>query len=674
MLLAYLPVDKFQNVANDIERSRLRRELVHRALEKVFEPLKTASEKGVVVACPDGRYRRVYPTLAGVMLDYEEQAQSAGVMKDRCAKCLKSEDGGSKLGLPRTNEGTLRALRTWIEGEGRGLAVELELRDRPVWPWWANIPNFDFSSSLMPDILHQLHQGMIRHLLKWSVDVAGRKMVDRGFMLMPSAEGMRHFRQGVSRLNQWTGRESKEAAKQLLPVIVCLDGKRWDQIFIRLARAILDFTYRAQASRMTEDDLVRLEKTVEDIHKYKDVLVRMKVFEDNSRFELIIKLHMLSHYSPDTRKMGTPDGFNTETPEHCHIKSKQAWRASNKVAPTPQMIRFIQRYEALRILRARINAYIGIVESDGGSSRKSCVVYDDDDALFCPTGNVAGGQGAGRRLGAGGDEGSGAVVDIGAGLEEDDQEDNQEEGEDEEQTHIPGRMRTAADARRHVVYPNPTLSIALKPTSGRVRGLDIIANHGATDFVSALHAFLNTHGSRKLPPFFPTLYHEYPVWHRLYLRHDPLPFDPEWPRRDVVRARPASGDQESVFDVALALVHPQQSGLHRYQAVRVRAIFGLPRTFEDLYPHPLVYVELFTHFSHSISPYHAMHSLSQLRRLGKRRTAVMSALDLAAACHLAPNLRRPELELVLELGLYPTCSILVYISGLITTITDLYIG
>ncbi|QRW12626.1 hypothetical protein RhiLY_11625 [Ceratobasidium sp. AG-Ba] len=335
---------------------------------------------------------------------------------------------------------------------------------------------------------------------------------------------------------------------------------------------------------------------------------------------------------------GYADGFNTETPEHCHIKSKQAWRASNKVAPTPQMIRFIQRYEALRILRARINAYIGIVESDGGSSRKSCVVYDDDDALFCPTGNVAGGQGAGRRLGAGGDEGSGAVVDIGAGLEEDDQEDNQEEGEDEEQTHIPGRMRTAADARRHVVYPNPTLSIALKPTSGRVRGLDIIANHGATDFVSALHAFLNTHGSRKLPPFFlPTPTTStlsgtdsiFDTTHYLSIPNGHVAMSFALVRQAETRracltwlwpwCTPSNLDFIVSFIffsfplVQLLLDVLNSTRTAGYQAVRVRAIFGLPRTFEDLYPHPLVYVELFTHFSHSISPYHAMHSLSHAR-------------------------------------------------------------
>jgi hypothetical protein len=79
-------------------------------------------------------------------------------------------------------------------------------------------------------------------------------------------------------------------------------------------------------------------------------------------------------------------------------------------------------------------------------------------------------------------------------------EGDEDEDEDEDQQHYPGRMRTAADARQHVVYPNPTLSIAARPTSGRLRGTDIVTKHGATNLISALHIYLGKHGTRKLPP------------------------------------------------------------------------------------------------------------------------------------------------------------------------------
>ncbi|KAG8679207.1 hypothetical protein FRC08_017127 [Ceratobasidium sp. 394] len=89
-------------------------------------------------------------------------------------------------------------------------------------------------------------------------------------------------------------------------------------------------------------------------------------------------------------------------------------------------------------------------------------------------------------------------------------------------------------------------------------------------------------------------------------------------------------------------------GLQRYRAGRVRAIFALPPSLQFLCPRPLVYIELFTPFSTAFSPFHGMHSLSHARQFdGKRRTAVLSALDLAAAIHLAPQYKRldPDLDL-----------------------------
>jgi hypothetical protein len=672
VLLAYLPVEKFMYVKDENERSRLKRELTHRAMETLFQELHDASVQGVETVCADGRYRRAYPIVAGVVLDNEDQVLVSGILASGCPKCKTTYQnrGSGNLAPPRTNHETLCAMHAALEHGDRGPANALLLQ--PIWPWWANLPYLDFAGSLMPDTLHQLHQGMLKHLLKWTYKAAGKTgpaMVDRYFVAMPNAEGMRHFKQGVSSVKQWTGRESKEVEKQLLPIIASLDAKGWDQDFVKLARALLDFIYRAQASRMTEDDVVRLERTLVEIHEHKGVLRRMKVFLSDSRYNKIAKLHLLSHWPNDTRQMGTADGFSTESPEHMHIQSKRAWRASNKVRPTPQMIKFLQRYEALRIHRARMNAYLGRVSIKKEKRRRSRVVYgEDEDVPFEPAWELSGVQTGRTETGnaGGSDEYVGGVIDTGEDENGDDDED-----EDEDQQHYPGRMQTAADARQHVVYPNPTLSIAVRPTSGRVRGIDIATKYGATNLVSALHTYLGQHATRKLPPnFFPTAYDEYPVWHRLYLRHETLPFDPDWTRRDVIRARPADDNNECVFDVALILYNRENFGIHReyfrlilllkcawltrgsligYRAGRVRAIFALPPSYQYLCPHPLVYVEEFGPFSTSLSPYHRMHSLSQYLFEGKRRVAVYSAFDLAAACHLAPQFKRLDEDLDLDL-------------------------
>ncbi|KAG8734101.1 hypothetical protein FRC10_011942 [Ceratobasidium sp. 414] len=579
VLLAYLPVDDFENAENPDEKARLKNELTHRAMEMVTKPLQTASRDGVVMQCADGRFRHSYPIVAGVIGDWPEQCMMACTLQSGCPKCVQKEEGRGdyrRHARPRNNRETLEALSRYFKTGDLGELDALGLK--PWWPWWANLPYVDFSASLMPDILHQLHQGMVKtHLVRWTRKLVGKRQVDHCFMAMPKAEGMRHFTEGISKLKgQWTGRESREVAKQLLPVSVGqpisfiqqtptghkTTTKQLDPDFAGLTRAILEFSYRSHASRMTDEDVGQLEKALEEIHQFKDVIVRTGLFEDHSRFDGIPKLHMLSHYAECIREMGTPDNYSTEAPEHLHIEcAKRGWRASNKVRPTPQMVKFIQRYEALRIQRAHMNAWLGAEGTNKWRKRKrkSRVVYGED--VEGPGFRDYGVQSADM---AGADKEE-AVEDREAEeLERQEEEDEVAEGL---QVQLEKHGRPGAGADEHVVYPDPTLSIAINPNAGRMKGLDIIAKHGATDFIQALHTFLKKNTTRQsLPDFFlPTVHHCFRVWNRLYLHHRPLPFDPEHAKRDVIRARPETHYLGSAFDVALLL--------HRKEA------FGLDRTY-----------------------------------------------------------------------------------------------
>ncbi|KAG9091537.1 hypothetical protein FS749_016465, partial [Ceratobasidium sp. UAMH 11750] len=637
VLLAYLPVDEFEDAADADEKARLKNDLTHRAMEIVTEPLRTASN-GVEMQCPDGRFRRGYPIVAAMVGDWPEQCMMACVSQSGCPKCIQKEARrGDYPGRarPRNNTETLEALSRYFKTGDLGELEELGLK--PWWPWWANLPYVDFAATLMPDVLHQIHQGMIKtHLVRWIRKLMGKNRVDHRFMAMPEAEGMRHFRKGISKLSgQWTGRESREVAKQLLPIVASREDLHPD--LAGLTRAILEFSYRSHASRMTDEDVDRLEQALEDIHRFKHIIIRAKFFKKRSRrFDHIPKLHMLAHYTESIREMGTPDNYSTEALEHLHIEcAKRGWRASNKVRPTPQMVRFMRRYEALRIHCAHLNAWLGI---DGTGrrkkrKRKSRVVYDEDED---PT-----------------REGQ-STNPIGAAQ---DTEDEEAEGPE---VRLEKNGRLGTDATKHVIYPDPTLSIAIKPGAGRVKGLDIIGEYRATDFIQALHIYLKKNTTRRsLPNFFlPTVHHHFLVWNRLYLHHRPLPFDPEHVKRDVIRARPRTHHLGSAFDVALLLYRKEAFGLDRYRAGRIRVIFSLPKELAWLCDHPLVYVELFNPFSSTTSSYHGMHSTSHaLTPEGKRRGAVFSIYDVAAACHLAPQFGKldPSIQLRLHPDLLEEC-------------------
>ncbi|KAG8735831.1 hypothetical protein FRC10_010101, partial [Ceratobasidium sp. 414] len=78
---------------------------------------------------------------------------------------------------------------------------------------------------------------------------------------------------------------------------------------------------------MTNTDIAAMEWDLERFHKLKGLLVTKGMYKTSEQFDKIPKLHMLSHYVFMIQELGTPDGFNTELPEHLHIEyAKEAIR------------------------------------------------------------------------------------------------------------------------------------------------------------------------------------------------------------------------------------------------------------------------------------------------------------------------------------------------------------
>ncbi|KAF8594535.1 hypothetical protein BDV93DRAFT_565329 [Ceratobasidium sp. AG-I] len=204
--------------------------------------------------------------------------------------------------------------------------------------------------------------------------------------------------------------------------------------------------------------------------------------------------------------------------------------------------------------------------------------------------------------------------------------------------------KTPSNLDQHVVYPDPTLLIAAEPTAGRVRGDNVVATHGAHNFMSALHSYLKAHKTWHYidKNFLPTLYHYFPVWYRLYLQHKPLPFDLECVKHNMVCARPHAAHRDKAFDVVLVRYREDVFGLDGFRAIHIRVIFSLPPDLAWLCPHPLIYADLFNPFSTTVNSFHRLNETSYTLLEGKRQSAIYSIHNIAATCHLAPNFRRLE--------------------------------
>lgn len=90
--------------------------------------------------------------------------------------------------------------------------------------------------------------------------------------------------------------------------------------FTEMVRAMLDFCYLAHSARLSDTELKEMEEALDTFHRLKNIVVRLELMTDESKFDYTPKLHMIGHYAHSIREFGTPDGYNSETPESLHIE------------------------------------------------------------------------------------------------------------------------------------------------------------------------------------------------------------------------------------------------------------------------------------------------------------------------------------------------------------------
>ncbi|KAG8774028.1 hypothetical protein FRC12_002196, partial [Ceratobasidium sp. 428] len=568
VLIGYLPTDSYGDVADLEIRRQYRGELLHRSLEKIFEPLKTASSDGLLAWCADGYLRHIYPIIASWIADWPEQNNLACTTQGGCPKCMQGWKGRGDRGprVPLRNpDDTLEALKAYKKS--RKPAVLTALRLRAVEPFWAAIPHMDIGNCLTPDLLHQLYKGMFEHARDWVEDLLGTEEFNRRFKKMSGAKDLRHFKKGVTTVKNWAGRETRDMMRQFLPIVVDAQAP---EDFVRMIRALLDFSYIAHGARLTDIDLEELDNALEAFHKTKGVLLAKKMVKADG-FDRIAKLHMLSHYTDDIRELGTPDGYSTETPEYLHIVYvKIPWRMSNRRNPFPQMVKYVRRLEAIHIHRTAIDEYYG--ERKGADEEEIRLALK---LLGDTSENETGNNGESKINSDDGSSNNGSSSDSECDSSGESDTENDEDGDE------PEEESDKSAIAGNTYYPRPSIRIAQQPTVRHVPGHVLISSYGCSDFVRVVRSFLLSKVGRKPLLLLPS--DTFNVWHKATLFHPALPFAPCEPRHlDIVRVQPPARDtagrvnSPGVFDTALFPID-HGLGISGFRAGRVRAIFTLPR-------------------------------------------------------------------------------------------------
>ena len=252
--------------------------LFHACMQKALGPIGSISETGLEMMSGDGVWHQCHPIFAIFIGNYPEQALVTCTSHGRCPKCLVPPGQLGKyelfpLHMQRSVTGTYN-----LADEDRCQFHQAcrEAGIKPiVHPFWATFPLADIFISITPDILHQMLQGMMKHLIHWLVGIFGPSAINVRCKSIPPNHKILVFSKGITILSRVMGQEHKKICSFLLGLIIDLPvpGGLDSSRMVKAVCALLDFLFLAQFQCHTSDILSRLEDSLAAFHATKQSLL-----------------------------------------------------------------------------------------------------------------------------------------------------------------------------------------------------------------------------------------------------------------------------------------------------------------------------------------------------------------------------------------------------------------
>ena len=370
VLLVYLPTSKLDHIKNKSARRRTLANLFHACLRFIVKPLEKAWRNGEQLISGDGAVRNSYPILAAYVGDYPEQVLVACVKSGECPSCPADRKGIGELDSvcePRDNLPILEALATIFNDTAANFTKAcINTGIKPIqYPFWQNLPYVNIYRSITPDILHQIYQGIVKHVISWVRSVCGDAEIDARCRRLPPNHHIRLFMKGISNLSRVTGTEHDQITRFILGLIIDVrlpqapsqanNSSNMPRL-LSAVRAILDFVYLARYPVHSEETLDLMQSALELFHINKQIFIDLGIRQN---FD-IPKFHFVGHYRFFIELYGTTDNTNTEYTERLHIDlAKDAYRSTNRKDEYPQMTAWLDRRERIfqheKYLRQRLS-------------------------------------------------------------------------------------------------------------------------------------------------------------------------------------------------------------------------------------------------------------------------------------------------------------------------------
>ncbi|KAG6908908.1 hypothetical protein DXG01_002789 [Tephrocybe rancida] len=399
VLLALLPIPKFIHSNKELI-GVLEARLIHQCLDFVVAPLKKAAEIGVMMSDPVGQLRYCFTPLAGYIVDTPESALLAGVMGQTSSVTMASvkEFGDPFRHEPRTAAKTLAMLEE--------LASKVNPQDMEAYvkqakhedvrlsgvhlPFWRDWPLSDPVHFLTPEPLHHWHKAFWDHDAKWCIKVSGKDEIDFRFHILQPHTGFRHFKEGISKLKQVTGREHRDVQRCLVPLVAGCVPKN----FLIAIRALMDFKYLAQATEI--DDLMcgKIEEALKEFHDHKEAVVKSGArmgAKKKDKSWASPKMEFLQSVVPSIRANGVAIQWSADHTEHAHITEiKNPSRMTNNQNYETQILRHLDRLDKVRCfdLMTAIQTADICFSNPSSHTEDAFDDYDPDDETLTTTSSL----------------------------------------------------------------------------------------------------------------------------------------------------------------------------------------------------------------------------------------------------------------------------------------------
>ena len=204
LLLALSPVPSFIHKTKHL-CGMLANRLVHKCLNFVIQPLKTAASIGIMMSDPLGWRRFCFTPLATYIVDTPESTLITGVAGRTSSITLASykqlgDDFRHESCTASTTLDQLHLLEEkadpWDLEAYFKLTAKFHLNGvhRPFWMDWAMS---DPSIFLTPEPLHHWHKAFWDQDAKWCIYTVGAAELDFHFSVLHQHVGFHHFKEGI---------------------------------------------------------------------------------------------------------------------------------------------------------------------------------------------------------------------------------------------------------------------------------------------------------------------------------------------------------------------------------------------------------------------------------------------------------------------------------------------